>query len=50
MARLVGFRGGRLVWQFLGMFVIWGERTRRVGWLRWWLLLLLLLRLVVLVG
>ena len=48
MARLVGFWGGGLVWLFLGMFVIGGERARRsVGLL---LLLLLLVLLVVLLG
>jgi len=46
MARLVGFWRGGLVWLFLGMFVIRGERARGGGWWGWLLLLLLLLVLL----
>jgi hypothetical protein len=47
MARLVGFWSGGLVWLFLRMFVIRGDRARMgLGWLR----LLLLLLLLVLLG
>lgn len=48
MAGLVGFWSCRLVWQFGGVFVIWGKRSR--SWLGLLRRLLRLLVVVVLVG